>query len=660
MIPSRSSLRLAAAFSLSLVAASGAFAQTADSAGKSAGPEVFCDRERAFTLLEQQTAESKAFENKAKRIGVLLRAADLLWPHRRETARKLFAESFELASEDFRERGDVTIKQPGRPDSEVSGLGVQLPDQRFVVLRTLARRDPAWARELTSRVAEETRREAKRREEGASERSERRENNVGDKLLGLALSLLPDDLPTAGSIATAAFRQKASRFYLPRFLYEAAKVDRAFGDGLYVEALNAYAGSDLDSLLLLSAYPFATHRLVGQTLGHGVYNPPPGFAPKPELQRLFVETLLRLAEKQLAAAMQLPPAAVPARLPSETERVLASLLALETLYGQADPSFLERSKELKQLAGGMLLNEEQRRAISNSKLDLTPAPGLTTGGTYERLMERLDKIADPDLRDREIVIGLQGVLRDETLERLVAAGDKIGDLHLRRQFMDFVFFAKAQAAIKSNLLDEAANLAWRVNALDQRALLALEIAAAGIKATNDVQRAREQLESVLKAARGAPDTDAKSRALLGTAYLYSNLDHVRAIEALAEAVKTINNLPELDLHASHVTRKMEGRKFSSFMNHPAPAFNLENAFREAGARDFDGALSVAEKFSDKSHRATAILALSARCLEDAAKPVAVKPAATTVRGERGKPVPVENPLPAKKVETKEQDQKKEP
>jgi hypothetical protein len=206
------------------------------------------------------------------------------------------------------------------------------------------------------------------------------------------------------------------------------------------------------------------------------------------------------------------------------------------------------------------------------------------------------------------------------LERVEGALQKVEDAETRRQLSDWLYFSRAQYALKDGELEEANRLAGRVGALDQSALLSLEIAAEGLKRFADKQRADEILAGVYGAARKAPDTEAKARALLGVAHLYAKFDYVRGAEILGEAVKTVNLLAEPDFSTAVLHRHVQGKHFSSYTSHTVPGFNLENAFRELGPHDFEGALAVARRLEDKHLRALATNALSARCLEEAPPP----------------------------------------
>lgn len=119
----------------------------------------------------------------------------------------------------------------------------------------------------------------------------------------------------------------------------------------------------------------------------------------------------------------------------------------------------------------------------------------------------------------------------------------------------------------------------------------------------------------------APNTIEKARTLLGVAYLFAKLDTLRASEVMSEAIKTINRLDHPDFTNSSIMRAIEGRVFSMFASYDMPGLNLENALRELGAKDFDGALWLSKNLEDKALRATAVLALSTPCLDKPQKQV---------------------------------------
>ncbi len=71
-----------------------------------------CTRENALEMIRQQIDVSRTLNNTQRRISLLIRTADLLWPYQQDRARAVFSEAFELASEgekETREQGKESI-----------------------------------------------------------------------------------------------------------------------------------------------------------------------------------------------------------------------------------------------------------------------------------------------------------------------------------------------------------------------------------------------------------------------------------------------------------------------------------------------------------------------------------------------------------------------
>src|SRR5688572_5077299 len=119
-----------------------------------------CNREAALELIQQQLAESKTLDDNARRITVVIKAAELLWPYQREKARAAFVEAWDLAIQHFKDKGD-------KPVREGLGLMIGTPDMRYTVITAVARHDFDWAKKLTEQLLQEQENDAK--EKGLTE-----------------------------------------------------------------------------------------------------------------------------------------------------------------------------------------------------------------------------------------------------------------------------------------------------------------------------------------------------------------------------------------------------------------------------------------------------------------------------------------------------------
>ena len=196
--------------------------------------------------------------------------------------------------------------------------------------------------------------------------------------------------------------------------------------------------------------------------------------------------------------------------------------------------------------------------------------------------------------------------------------EKTGDAKLRPQLLSYIFFKRSQKAAAEGELDEARQLAAKVDQLDQRAYLLFEIAAKSLDERRDRARAEESLAEVVSLAAKADNTSQKARTLLGAAQAYAKFDLVSASEVMGAAVKAVNSQTGEDFSRPFFIRRIIGENFSHNAIYQVEGFSLENVFRTFGAQDFTGALLLAEKLEDKSLRAAAIIGLASKCLEDSA------------------------------------------
>jgi hypothetical protein len=568
-------------------------------------PSSVCQRDDALNVIQQQIDASKLIDDEVKRIAVLIRAADLLWPFRQDKARAALREAFDLATRNYKEKGDEPSLQ--------GHLVVQAPDQRYRVIGAIARRDPAWARKLSDQILEE---EAKEAEEKATKDFER-DARTAEKLLGAASVLLTSDQPASLRFARASLRYPPT-IYLPMFLYRLAELNASAADQFYQEALTAYLDVPMERFLYLSSYPFGASGDVGEMPMYTAYGVPRNFAPNPALQRMFVQTLLRRAQQMIETPV-VNPAGERGRL-SDSGQMWLALTRLGPQINRFLPDLAEAARQASETIFAMFSQTDQRR-VTNT---VTERPQKS----FDELIEDAERQKDPTTREATLAMAVITSSANETLDHVVNAADKIDDPTLRAQILSWLYFERTQKAIKDKNFPEAKRLASKVVELDQRAYLYSRIAEELIKRTRNDSEARELLEEVLGAAAKAPDTEVKARALLGVAYLYTKIEANRSIAVLGEAVKVINHIDSPDFSSDQVGRKIEGKAFGSYADLQTPGFNPENGFREVGKVDFEGAQNLAANFVDKSLRAMTMMALAEWCLQNSpppGKPAKVEP-----------------------------------
>lgn len=204
-----------------------------------------CDVNRGLSLVESQIEEVRGALNSPDEVMIYLRAAEQLWAHKEETARKLLTDALDLTEKYFRS----PFSGPGEWKRAWAGL----ENPHFAVLSTIVRLDPKWARELTEKMRSDQSRFALPR---LSE-----DFDPAGHWLGSALAMLPIDPAQAVSLAENSLQHDLSPVFLD-FLFALSQKDSQAADRLFMRALGRGQWSSATSLITLAPYAFASTRVV--------------------------------------------------------------------------------------------------------------------------------------------------------------------------------------------------------------------------------------------------------------------------------------------------------------------------------------------------------------------------------------------------------------
>ena len=571
--------------------------------GAGAGKSPLCTRDNALDIIKQQVDLTRTFNDSGRRIAVLIRAADLLWPHEQKRARAVFTEAFELAIENEKE-----AEQKG---SRSVLLRLQVPDQRHIVIRAVAKRDPAWAKELTRQMLKPDR-------EAPSTRDSVSDVLTAARLLDSANKLIATDYGAALDLARASLNYPASS-ELTRFLYKLWEINHQEADQFYVQALTTYAERPMREFLYLQAYPFGWSELLNTPIFSFYPDMPGKFEPNQSLQRRFLETMLRRAQQALESPLD--PADMyqdptQGRLPG-TVRILEGLVKLEPQVRASLPDLLPQLTDAREKILVSLSVEQQ-------KLFLQPGreAAAKPRQTFEERIGAAQKTTDVYERDEMIATAVLGS-ENESLERVIETIDEISDPTLRAHLIEWLYFQRATAARQQKLFDEAERLAAKVDGKEIRAYLLNEIARALLTRGDGQTNAQELLEAAIADAKRAGVNIFAARALLTSSNLYAKIDLNRSIAVLGDAISSINRLDAPDFVSDDQalektpTRMAKGGRYKGEyrLRFYMPGLDPERAFREMAKMDFDTALAQSSALTDKYQRALSMLSIAEVCLQ---------------------------------------------
>lgn len=580
---------------------------------KPAGAEKspLCTRDNALDMIKQQIDAAKTLNNSARRITVLIRAAHLLWPYQQEKARAVFTDAFELALQNEKE-----IDQSS-PRYLLTRMKV--PDQRHVVIRAVAKRDPALAKELTRQMLKL---DTQDRESSAT-RDSFKDVLTASRLLDSAIKLIDTDINAAFDLARASLNYPASS-WLTRFLYRLAEVNQqAAADQFYAQALAVYGDRPMREFLYLQGFPFAWRETLNTPI-FSFYQVPPSFVTNQSLQRRFVQVLLRRAHQVLEAPLD------------ETDtyqnqsatwtpgivHLLQGLILIEPQVKASLPDLLGPLTQAREKILVSLSVERQRQFLQPGREVSTSE---ATEASFKEEIEAAEKIPNVNERDDRIAQAVLNNTSDrESLAAVVEALEKITESGIREGLLELIYFRRATAALDAKQFDEAERLAARVKGNEQRAYLHNEIAKALLNRSETQTHARELLDEAITDAKRAGATIFAVRALLTASHLYTKIELSRSISVLADAVSCINQIEDPDFYSDGQSLEKNPRRRSNPGNFLfwfyMPGHDPESAFLEMAKIDFDNSLYQASALTDKFQRAMATLSLADVCLQQQQQP----------------------------------------
>jgi hypothetical protein len=558
-----------------------------------------CNADFARLLVEQQVNDAKTIEETDKRIKILLRAADFLWKFEEETARKYFAEAFQVAVERFKEKG-FESKNLGK------GGFTLLPDLRMEVVRAIARKDGEWAKRLSEQLLQEF------------EKSVEERKNPFDKTreIQTLLEIARENAKTNPNLSQYLFARVMRYpldFHWYAALFSVAAENKSMADALYVQLLQNYQNETPRRMLFLSAYPFAAQRIFGVDKYQYGSMPPDALQPNPNLQRQFLQTFFRRIGTFTANSDNLNAPTESYQLP-ESAIMVSALQEIEPIVVQNFPNLIE-SLALAKSQASSVLNEDAAKSLESKQKTYQ---NFNVGFDEKlKLLEEANAVGK--LLDQQIVNLVFNAKKEEEFKKLESWVEKIKEEKTREQTTAYYYFKRSETARKDRRFDDAKRFALKVPEIEFRATLFFELASEQLKNVTDAASVLETLSDVSKMARSSDDSSAKAQVLLGLAFRYEKANHTIALTELGEAIRVINSLENPDIFADYMTRQISGTGFIFLASFSTTGFNMEKTFEEISKKDFELSLANARNLNDKYFRTIAVLAVAKNCIQNSKK-----------------------------------------
>jgi len=557
-----------------------------------------CNAQFAQILVQQQVMESKSVVEPVKRIKILLRSADFLWPFDEPTSRAYFAEAWKMADDRFKEKGLESIKA-GSKDAQVVQI---LPDQRMEVVNAIAKRDKEWAGKLSDQMLADYEKVARDRK-GFDETRE----------LSDLLNLASENVKTSPEFSRAILRRvmKFPLFMSWYFTMFRLAQDPAFADSMYVEVLNNYRNETPRRLLYLSAYPFANERIFGIDR-NSISMGKPGISPNEALSRRFLEVFFNRITAFAAneADMNRP---TEANMMPEAAYMVSALNEIEPYIVNQYPDMLGRFGEARAQAAS-LLSEDTRKNLNEREKQ-----NSSWSLSFEERIKQLEEADGTGKLTDWMIVSLvtSNIGKDEEFELIKPWLDKIKEEKPRGETINYYWFKRAKLAIEQKRFDDAEKFSVKVPEVEHRALLMFDIAAIQAKSETDMPALFETLNRISKMTKAADNSVAKAQILLGLSNMYEKINHSTAMDELSDAIRVTNVLKDPDIFKTYASRQIVGKGYAHFVSFGTPGYDLEKTFVELSKKDFEISLGQAKSLDDKYFKTLAVIAVASNCAKNA-------------------------------------------
>ena len=480
-------------------------------------------------FLDQLSLEARTLSDENTRAEALAVVADAYWELAPNDSKKLFFAALDLAlsTESIGKSRDSAVHQ---------------------VITAAARRDNQLARDLIEKVLT------------------KKDKQSNKQLIKTSLDLLKVDKTAAEMVALSSISAGLS-LDVAWFIFELHKLDSAAADRVYLAYLNHPNSRSLHQLIWLAGYPFGYVEAFG-----GASNPTQFVgvfglrSPALSVNRVFANRFLEAAHQSIAATVESASQASAEKREGLHSLVFFTLKYLRPEAERYRPDLRAWWDEMEQLAAAGI-NPIRRQEVldkANSIFSARPRSGTQTPeqnsvSDTTQTLERAERMAAGCERDTTYAQVALKSAYEKDFQKAVVIADKISDLKIRSNLIQFVYFDKALAAMSSDTLtniDEAVQHADRITSYEHRTLLYVMLAKISLT-RNNRERAYELLLNASKLAQHVEESAPRAGLLITIANQISEIDTIEPIRVLKEAIRAVNKIGEPRIDQLSVLRKVD-------------------------------------------------------------------------------------------------------
>lgn len=475
------------------------------------------------SVLDRLAIDAKILRDETERPEAIIAVADAFWSVNNKKSRELFVEALNLA------------------------VAIESTNVRSVCVRRVivaaGTRDGELAKELVDKL------------------QTNEKQRTGTQPLAAAIDLLNVNPQAAEAIALANARNGPS-FETAELIFGLHKQDPVAAARVYSAYLVNLRREDPSQLLWLAGYPFGFHEALGGSINpaklYGVFGlSKEGLSPNSPLAAALLARAAVTVDRLLDEAQSRPPEQ------AETYKALAffTLTYLSPQIERYRPDLTARWFALQQSVGSLLdqgRREEiirQVASIAASRLKTNDRDNTDANDDFSQI----EKLPGTCQRDEAYAHTAFRSSYKSDFKKALSVADKVHDLDLRADVMQFIYFDLALFAISpksSGGVDEGLMYAERVSKPEQRSYLYLKLAE--FVARSDGDRARLILNDAVKTSEQIEDFNFRAAILFVAAYNLSTLDAtlLESFSVLEKAIRLLKDGKELRIDKISLARRI--------------------------------------------------------------------------------------------------------
>jgi tetratricopeptide (TPR) repeat protein len=572
--------------------------------------------------LREAGREGALIDDKRQSVRIQSAAADTLWTRDEPTARGFFLQSFQKATDYYRETNDDNM------ETRKGSSFTRRDDLRLEVIKLTSKHDAQLARTFTDQYVSDLRAAAEARPatSGPGKGPEMNpalfgKTDAGSReLLMAAASLIETDQKMAMELAMRSI-SGGIPMQMAGFLNQLGNKSRESADAVFQASLKRLTSEPQPApgqLLILAAYPFGENRVMisdGGNVNSMGFDKARDFA----LNDKQIDSFLMASAFVLTRASEINATATPDMAPRYNSAIFAARY-LEPKVAQYKPAMLEDWRALSTKLQSAS-TDKVREGIDDSLRESATQrdQGSAPVGAPDRvksMLDAADQAKSFDEKDQRLMSAAMTAMQNGEYARALGIVERISDTDYRDKGKAWVSSRAAVKAIEEKRLEDAIKYANDVPETDERAYLFYQIASIAVS-NQDKGRAMELLEDAVRYVSKADVGLGKLRALIGLASLYLRLDVARSFEVLGDAVKVADKIGSYSPDDARLVRTLTNKQGNSSMVSISnvEAFDFSRTFAAFAAVDFDRALTLANSFESKSLKYAAMIAVAGKLLE---------------------------------------------